>query len=89
MKYTIIAITQNTPGVLYRIADLFLRRKVNIDSLVVHEVDPIAHLSRFSIDIDADTQRAELMVRQMERFVEVQKVEFTSHNDLHPESIEE
>ena len=36
--YTITAFTENTPGVLYRIADLFLRRKINIESLTVSEV---------------------------------------------------
>ncbi|PIQ91468.1 MAG: acetolactate synthase small subunit, partial [Parcubacteria group bacterium CG11_big_fil_rev_8_21_14_0_20_39_22] len=36
--YTITIFTENTPGVLYRIADLFLRRKINIESLTVSEI---------------------------------------------------
>lgn len=75
MKHTIIAFTENKPGVLYRIADLFLRRKINVESLIVTEVDPVAHRSRFIIDVDATPERANLIVRQMERIVEVERVE--------------
>lgn len=71
MKYTITATTENKPGVLYRIADLFLRRQINIESLAVHEVDAERHLSRFTIDIDTSAEKAELTMRQMERIVEV------------------
>lgn len=74
MKYTITATTENKPGVLYRIADLFLRRQINIESLTVGEVDVERHLSRFTIDIDTSAARAELTVRQMERIVEVVEV---------------
>lgn len=74
MKHTIIAFTENKPGVLYRIADLFLRRSINIESLFVAEVDSLKHLSRFIIDVDASPERAQLIVHQMERIVEVRRV---------------
>lgn len=78
MYYTITAETENRPGVLYRIADLFLRRKINIERLTVSEVDTVRHISRFEIDIHADPDRAALIVRQMERIEEVVGVEIRS-----------
>lgn len=38
-KYTITIFSDNTPGVLYRISGLFLRQKLNIESLTVSEVE--------------------------------------------------
>ncbi len=80
MQYTITAHTENKPGVLYRIADLFLRRQVNIESLSVHEIDPVRHISCFTIEIDASPERASLIVRQMERIVEVASVELSERS---------
>ncbi|PIZ66689.1 acetolactate synthase small subunit [Candidatus Roizmanbacteria bacterium CG_4_9_14_0_2_um_filter_39_13] len=71
--YTITAFTENTPGVLYRIADLFLRRKINIESLTVSEVKN-EDQSRFTIVVHAEYELVEKIVKQLYRIIEVVKV---------------
>lgn len=71
--YTITAFTENTPGVLYRIANLFLRRKINIESLTVSEVKDHDH-SRFTIVVLAEAMLVEKIVKQLYRIIEVVKV---------------
>ena len=72
-NYTITAIAENRPGVLYRIADLFLRRKVNIESLTVSEIEH-AGQSRFTILVRAEPNLVEKIVKQLYRIIEITKV---------------
>jgi len=44
MKHTLVALVENKPGVLNRVASLFRRRNFNIDSLTVGA--PKTRLSR-------------------------------------------
>lgn len=71
--YTIVIFTENKPGVLYRIADLFLRRKINIESLTVSEIESKT-LSRFTIVVKANPHIIEKVVKQLYRIIEVVKV---------------
>ena len=71
--YTITVFTENTPGVLYRIADLFLRRKINIESLTVSEVKN-EEQSRFTIVVHAEEALVEKIVKQLYKIIEVIKV---------------
>jgi len=75
MKYKLIIITENKPGGLYRIADLFLRRRINIESLSVRETDSEAHLSRFAIEVECDGDIAIKISHQVARIVEVKSIE--------------
>lgn len=81
MQYTITAFTENTPGVLYRIADLFLRRKINIESLTVSETERHG-ISRFTIVVRRDKETIEKVVKQLYRIVEVVKVFELEDKDL-------
>ena len=72
-NYTITAIAENRPGVLYRIADLFLRRKVNIESLTVSEIEHVGQ-SRFTILVHAEPNLVEKIVKQLYRIIEITKV---------------
>lgn len=73
MLYTIIVFSENKPGVLYRIADLFLRRRINIESLTVSDTGD-SKLSRFTITVSADGTLVEKIVKQIYRIIEVVKV---------------
>ncbi len=73
MRYTIIAFSENKPGVLYRIADLFLRRKINIEALTVSETER-SGISRFTIVVDADRALIDKVVKQLYRIIEMLKV---------------
>jgi aminotransferase len=71
--YTIIIFAENKPGVLYRIADLFLRRKINIESLTVSEIEKQG-ISRFTIVICVNREMVEKIVKQLYRIIEIIKV---------------
>ncbi len=79
--YTIIIFAENKPGVLYRIADLFLRRKVNIESLTVSETQTHG-ISRFTIVVSVSDQTIEKLVKQLYRIIEIVKVFETVDSDL-------
>lgn len=83
MKYKITTITENKPGVLYRIADLFLRRRINIDSLSVREIDTAAHLSQFNIEVDCDKDIVPKIVNQIRRIIEVVEIEAFAVERIH------
>jgi acetolactate synthase-1/3 small subunit len=80
-QYTIIIFSENKPGVLYRIADLFLRRKVNIDSLTVSETEKKG-ISRFTVVTNADARTVEKTVKQLNKIIEVVSVLAKSDEDL-------
>ncbi len=80
-RYTITAFTENTPGVLYRIADLFLRRKINIESLTVSETEKEG-MSRFTIVVKTGYSNIEKIMKQLYRIIEVVKVYESEDNAL-------
>jgi acetolactate synthase-1/3 small subunit len=74
MKCTLSVVTQDFPGVLMRVADLFYRRNCNIESLSVSQTNQ-AGLSRFTIMIDADEWTHAQVEKQLSKLVEVISVE--------------
>ncbi len=75
------AYADNKPGVLYRIADLFLRRKINITSMTVSETER-SGVSRFTILVDTNKHVIEKTVKQLYRIIEIIKVFENSDQDL-------
>ena len=71
--YTIIIYTENKPGILYRMADAFLKRKINIESLTVSEIEAHA-LSRFTITVKGTRFAIEKITKQLYKIIEVVKV---------------
>jgi len=71
--YTIIIFTENKPGILYRIADVFLKRKINIESLTVSEIEA-SGMSRFTVVVKGSKLAVEKIVKQLYKIVEVTKV---------------
>ena len=71
--YTIIIFTENKPGVLYRIADSFLKRKINVESLTVSEIEAQA-MSRFTIRVKGTKLAIEKISKQLYKIIEVIKV---------------
>lgn len=72
--HTVTVLSENKPGVLYRIADIFLRRKINVESLYVHETEKKG-ISRFVIVVACDTYILERVILQIKRIVEVIDIE--------------
>jgi acetolactate synthase-1/3 small subunit len=73
MKHTIVALVENKPGVLNRVASLFRRRNFNIDSLTVGRTDN-PHISRMTIVMDSDAD-ADQVQKQLYKLINVIQVE--------------
>jgi aminotransferase len=77
---TITILTENKPGVLYRIANLFLRRKVNIESLHVSETENKG-TSRFVIVVSEEEALVTKISKQLKRIIEVINVHVETEKD--------
>lgn len=71
-RYTISIFTEDKVGLLSRITGIFTRRKINVDSLTVSETENKG-ISRFTVVIRTSPERIGVIVRQIEKQVEVLK----------------
>ena len=80
-EYTITVYTENQVGLLARIAIIFSRRKINIESLNTSpsEVDSV---HRFTIVITETEEVVRKLCRQIEKQVEVLKAYFNTNEEL-------
>ena len=79
MRCTFSILTQDSPGVLMRIASLLYKRNYNIASLSVSQTND-AGISRFTIVVDADEWAHEQVEKQVAKLVEVISVENLNNN---------
>lgn len=70
MQHTLIALVENRPGVLNRVASLFRRRNFNIESLNVGHTDN-AEISRMTIVVDSDQVDARKVEANLYKLVNV------------------
>jgi len=70
MQHTLMALVENKPGVLNRVASLFRRRNFNISSLTVGETES-PEISRMTIVVDATKTNAALVERNLLKLVNV------------------
>ncbi len=78
MKHTLVALVEDKPGVLNRVASLFRRRAFNIESLTVgttHE----PQVSRMTILVDTDQTAPALVEANLQRLVNVIDVRDVTH----------
>ena len=80
-QYTITIYTENNVGLLNRIAILFSRRKINLDSLNSSPSE-IEGIYRFTIVIDETEEVVRKLVRQIEKQVEVLKAYFNTNDEI-------
>jgi acetolactate synthase-1/3 small subunit len=74
MQSTLIALVEDKPGVLNRVASLFRRRAFNIESLTVgHTEQP--GVSRMTIVVDSSATDVEMVVQNLYKLVNVIRVE--------------
>ncbi len=79
-KHTLVALVEDKPGVLNRMASLFRRRGFNIESIAVGHSE-IPHLSRMTIVVDGTTSMVEQVRKQLDKVVDVVRVsDITSDN---------
>jgi acetolactate synthase-1/3 small subunit len=72
-KHTLVALMENKPGVLSRVASLFRRRNYNIESLSVGHSETTG-ISRMTIVLNGDERIVEQVVKQLEKLINVTEV---------------
>lgn len=80
-KHTLVALVEDKPGVLNRIASLFRRRAFNIQSLAVGGSEHPG-LSRMTIVTWGDDAQIEQVRKQLEKLVNVVKVSDITEEDV-------
>ena len=80
-EYTITVYTENQIGLLNRIAIIFSRRKINIESLNTSpsEIDSV---HRFTIVINETEDVVRKLCRQIEKQVEVLKADYNTNEEI-------
>jgi len=69
-RHTLVALMEDKPGVLNRVASLFRRRNYNIESLSVgHSEEP--GISRMTIVVNGDERVVEQVAKQLEKLINV------------------
>jgi acetolactate synthase-1/3 small subunit len=74
MQHTLIALVENKPGVLTRVASLFQRRSFNIDSLTVGRTENPG-ISRITIVVDTDEGNAARLTTYLDNLINIVCVE--------------
>jgi len=78
MKHTLVALVEDKPGVLSRVAGLFRRRNFNIESLTVgHTETP--DISRMTIVVGEGDAIVEQVIKQLYKLINVTKVLDVTH----------
>ncbi|MGF7229846.1 acetolactate synthase small subunit [Arachidicoccus sp.] len=80
-EYTLSIFTENQIGLLNRIAIMFSRRKINVESLNVSPTE-IEGISRFTIVINEVEDVVSKLSRQIEKQVEVLKAYYNTNDDV-------
>ncbi|MBN1367990.1 MAG: acetolactate synthase small subunit [Dehalococcoidales bacterium] len=81
MKHTIIALVEDRPGVLNRIASLFRRRGFNIDSIAVGPSE-VPHQSRVTIVVNGAATMVEQVRKQLAKVIDVVKISDITNEDI-------
>jgi len=80
-KHSLVAIVEDKPGVLNRVASLFRRRGFNIDSIAVGHSETVG-LSRMTIVVDGTATSVEQVRKQLDKLIDVVKVTDISEDHL-------
>ena len=80
-KHTLVALVEDRPGVLNRMASLCRRRGFNIESIAVGHSE-IPRMSRMTIVVDGTTVLVEQLRKQLEKLVVTVKVSDITSNDI-------
>lgn len=80
-EYTITVHTENHIGLLNRIAIIFSRRKINVESLNTSPSE-VEGIHRFTIVINESEEVVKKLVRQIEKQVEVLKARYNTNDEI-------
>jgi acetolactate synthase-1/3 small subunit len=80
-KHTLVALVEDKPGVLNRMASLFRRRSFNIESIAVGHSE-LPHLSRMTIVVNGSATMVEQVRKQLDKVIDVVKVSDITEGDM-------
>ncbi|MBU2609132.1 MAG: acetolactate synthase small subunit [Chloroflexi bacterium] len=80
-KHTLVALVEDKPGVLNRVASLFRRRGFNIESITVGHSE-LPHISRMTIVVDGANTQVEQVRKQLDKVIDTVKVYEVSSDDM-------
>ena len=80
-EYTITVYTENQVGLLNRIAIIFSRRKINVESLNTSPTEVVS-VHRFTIVIDETEDVVKKLCKQIEKQVEVLKAYYNTNDEI-------
>ncbi len=80
-QHTLVAIVEDKPGVLNRMASLFRRRGFNIESIAVGHSE-VPHLSRVTIVVNGSNAMVEQVRKQLDKLIDVVRVSDITANDI-------
>ena len=72
-QHTVVALVQDRPGVLTRVASMFRRRGYNIASLAVGKSEQVG-LSRMTVVVNGDEDTVAQVTKQLDKLIEVIRV---------------
>ena len=81
LEYTITVYTENQVGLLNRIAIIFSRRKINVDSLNTSPTE-VESVHRFTIVINETEDVVRKLCRQIEKQVDVLKAYYNTNDEI-------
>ncbi len=80
-EYTLTIYTENQVGLINKIAIMFSRRKINLESMNSSPSE-IAGIYRFTIVVSATETVVKNLVKQLEKLVDVFKVFFNTNDEI-------
>jgi len=80
-KHTLVALVEDRPGVLNRVASLFRRRGFNIESIAVGHTETPG-ISRMTIVVDGSALSVEQVRKQLDKLINVVKVTDITDDNL-------
>lgn len=79
-QHTLVALVQDRPGVLTRVASMFRRRGYNIASLAVGKSEQLG-LSRMTVVVNGDEDTVSQVTKQLDKLIEVIHVSNISNEE--------
>jgi len=80
-QHTLVALVQDRPGVLTRVASMFRRRGYNIASLAVGKSEQLG-LSRMTVVVNGDDDTVAQVTKQLDKLIEVIHVSNISNEEI-------
>jgi len=80
-RHILLALVEDKPGVLNRMASLFRRRGFNIESIAVGHSE-LPHLSRMTIVVNGSANMLEQVRKQLDKVIDVVKVSDITESDM-------